>query len=647
MRRLLACCLFLNLLSPCSFASATDADPRGAGFFYGNVSSGGEPVAGAMVTFFHGEPIHSLSIFADEQGRFLSPGMPWPDGYKVRVRRAGWKDVILENQGPAPGGRWLSFAMTRISDPGEMIQQLPSNYWMNLVLEEFDTREHLLEFKMQCTYCHQQGSPLTSRRQYTRDQWVEIIRDMARRSAITSNSLREVLPDHLMAAYDDANVLRKLPAYDGKDGPLPVPSAEVRRAVIEEWDLGGPLSGQHDLMVYHPDGSIWTVDGPMDTLHKITFDENPDGERTSYLIPRGDHKPGGVYWKMEKAKRRGVDTYLAPHSLQTAPDGNIWLTLASGNQLAGFHPATETWDIVDLEQGVNPHTLRFDKKGRLWYTVTATNHVAMFDPATREQTFIRLEFPDFTTRLITWFTPCFIAHADLFKLEDRSADMDGVTMPMPYGIDISPVDGSVWFSQLNMRHIGRIDPDTLEVTSIPTPFDSPRRLRFDSKGNLWVPSYSEGTINRFDTRTMTWEESLEIPVIPRGSEVPYAVFLDPQTDHVWITGTQSDSLIRYEPENGQWTIYPLPTLVTYTRELDIDGHGDVWTSHSSGPAWHVEGGIPKVTRLDPTGAPDIDTSGLFDGPRAASSPGDDDAATADTGHGKEDGEDHAAEPGAV
>ena len=136
-----------------------------------------------------------------------------------------------------------------------------------------------------------------------------------------------------------------------------------------------------------------------------------------------------------------------------------------------------------------------------------------------------------------------------------------------------------------------------------------------------MPSYAEGTINRFDTNTMEWQESFVIPVEPIGSEVPYAVFVDPKTDHVWITGTQSDTLIRFEPENENWTIYPLPTLVTYTRELDMDDQGDVWTSHSSGPAWHVEGGIPKVTRLDPTGAPDIEASGLFNGTGPASRAG--------------------------
>ncbi len=108
MRRLLALLLSLNLLLLFGPAHANSATPDGAGFFYGAISSADKPVKGAMVTFSHGEPIHSLSVFADEQGRFLSPGLPWAEGYTIRVRRAGWKDVVLENQSPAPDGRWTS-----------------------------------------------------------------------------------------------------------------------------------------------------------------------------------------------------------------------------------------------------------------------------------------------------------------------------------------------------------------------------------------------------------------------------------------------------------------------------------------------------------------------------------------------------------
>ena len=583
-----------------------EAGPRR--FFYGTITSQQQPIKGAQVTFYHGKPVHSLTVFADEQGRFLTPTLPWGDGYSLRVRRAGWKDQFQDNLAPAFNGTHLALELERITDPKEMIQQLPSNYWLSLVLDEMkDHRDHLLEFKTQCTGCHQQGSPLTSRRQFTREQWSAIIFDMGKRSGIVTHSLRDALPDYLLKAYDDNNVLAKLPKYDGENGPLPLPDAEVRKAVIEEWDLGGATSSHHDMMVYHPDGSIWAVDGPTDTLHKISFATNPDGDRKEYAIPRGDHQPGGIYHKMSDKK----DDYLGAHSLQTAPNGDIWLTLASGNQLAGFNPKTEKWDMVDLQEGINPHTLRFDNKGRIWFTMSATNHVGMFNPATHEQKFISLPTPDWKTRFILAITPFLINHADWFNLRENSAKSDGVSMPVPYGIDINPLDGSVWYSQLYMRHIGRIDPETLQVTSIATPFDTPRRLRFDAKGNLWVPSYSEGTLNLFDTQKMQFVKSWVIPVEPKGSEVPYAVFVDKQLDEIWITGTQSDSIIRFKPANEQWTIYSLPTRVTYTRELDMDDQHRVWSSHASFPTWHIEGAAPKVLRVDPQGTPDIEQSGVF------------------------------------
>jgi hypothetical protein len=110
---------------------------------------------------------------------------------------------------------------------------------------------------------------------------------------------------------------------------------------------------------------------------------------------------------------------------------------------------------------------------------------------------------------------------------------------------------------------------------------------------------------------MQWVKSWTIPVEPIGSEVPYAVYVDKKTDSVWITGTQSDSMIRFDPTTEQWTHYPLPTLVTYTRELDMDDQGRVWTSHASYPTWHIEGSQPKVVRVDPAGAPDIESSSVF------------------------------------
>jgi streptogramin lyase len=61
----------------------------------------------------------------------------------------------------------------------------------------------------------------------------------------------------------------------------------------------------------------------------------------------------------------------------------------------------------------------------------------------------------------------------------------------------------------------------------------------------------------------------------------------------------SDTLIRFEPATERFTVFPLPTRVTYTREIEFGPDGTVWTSNSNLPAWQIEGALPKIIRLDP------------------------------------------------
>ncbi|HJL60943.1 MAG TPA: hypothetical protein QF517_03225, partial [Pseudomonadales bacterium] len=86
--------------------------------------------------------------------------------------------------------------------------------------------------------------------------------------------------------------------------------------------------------------------------------------------------------------------------------------------------------------------------------------------------------------------------------------------------------------------------------------------------------------------------------------------VDLTTDDVWICGTNSDSLIRYQQASGEFTIYPLPTRVTYTRDIDFSEDGGVWTSNSNAPAWQIETGVPRVIRLDVDGQIELPTVGV-------------------------------------
>src|SRR5262249_725934 len=306
--------------------------------------------------------------------------------------------------------------------------------------------------------------------------------------------------------------------------------------------------------------------------------------------------------------------HVGPHSLQVAPDGSIWITLALGNQLARFDPKTQQWTTHALAQGYYPHTLRFDARGRIWYTIAASNHVGMYDPATGDSPQLRLPARTLGQEAVLRMMPALLWLGRHVDLRGAAADDGGgMTVPVPYGIDVAP-DGGVWFSQLNEHRIGRVDPQSFAIEMVETPFPGPRRLRFDSQGRLWIPSFSGSLVARFDPRTREFK-TWELPIRPRGSEVPYALHVDRRSDTVWICGTESDSLIRFDPRSERFTVYPLPTRVTYTREIDFDAQGGVWTSNSNAPTWQIEGGVPKVIRVDPDPATESARRQPMDGVR--------------------------------
>jgi streptogramin lyase len=376
----------------------------------------------------------------------------------------------------------------------------------------------------------------------------------------------------------------------------PAPPPAVRRAVIEEWVLGHPASMQHDLAV-HPDGRIYSVDMTQDKLYRLD-PSVPGGKRDAFDVPRGDLPVGGVFATAANPTPPNANAHVGPHSLQVAADGAIWTTLALGNQLARFDPTRESWSLYPLREGFYPHTLRIDSRGRIWYTVAVSNHVGVYDPASDDHRWIRLPAPTFGQAVVMRMLPLFFWIGKYVDLADAGAG-EGLTAPVPYGVDIAP-DGGVWISQLNAHRIGRIDPESFAVEMIDTPFTAPRRLRFDPQGNLWIPGFSSGLVARFDPRRREFR-TFELPIEPRGSETPYALNVDRRSDAVWICGTNSDTLIRFEPASEVFTVYPLPTRVTYTRELDFDPQGRVWTSNSNLPSWQIEGGLPRVVRLDPEG----------------------------------------------
>ena len=562
--------------------------------------SDGTPIAGAMVSLRQGTPFHERTVFTNHSGVYQS-AIEVDVPFTVRVRRIGWRDLGQADHAPlsVDDAKFFDFILERETDSAALAAQLPSNRWFSLLLDEIDDESQREEFVRQCTYCHQQGSVAT-RRLRDDEEWQKILSLMARMGGTLSPELREQIPQLWRQAYDPERAVAALVDSKPAGELAPVPEPRVLRSAVDEWELGHTASMQHDLAV-HPDGRVYSVDMMQDELYR--FDPATEA-RDAFRLPQGDLPLGGVFGAASGPLPPYANSHVGPHSLQVAPDGAIWITLALGSQLARFDTVTEEWQIHELEEGIYPHTLRFDHQGRIWYTMAVSNHVGLLDPATGEQTSIRLPATSFRQALALRMIPIGLWLSQYFDISGAASGEGGgggVQMPVPYGIDVAP-DGTIWFSQLNEHRIGRIDPDTLEVEMIETPFTAPRRLRFDSKGHLWIPGFSSGLISRFDPRSREFK-SYPLPIEPLGTETPYALNVQPGTDAIWICGTNSDSLIRFEPDKEAFTIYPLPTRVTYTREIDFDRQGRVWTSNSNLPAWQIEGGMPRILRLDPSFRP--------------------------------------------
>jgi virginiamycin B lyase len=549
------------------------------------IDASGSPVAGAMVTFASPARLRTITIYSQTDGSFNSQLND--EMYNLAVRRTGFKDLTRSDL-KLTADLWLpDLKLTAETEPKELSSQLPANRWMPLVLTRLSSDARRDEFIRQCGYCHQQGSWATRSRRSLQD-WQNIFDEMAGMGGRISPELRAELPGAFNGAFTERNYVKALTEPEFVAPPLPQGAAAT--ATITEWTMGTSSSMLHDIAV-GKDGVVWALDLNNDMLYRLDPGSN---ERRQFPIPTSNLPVGGFFRSSGLLQGPGVAARVGPHSLQIAADGTIWITLCLGNQIAHFDPRTAQWKIFTQEDGLYPHTLRIDRKGRVWYTLAVSNQIGMIDPSTGEMRAYHLPALSYgqaaTLRVLPW--AIWAANYLGYQLPVPKTGQPG---PVPYGIDIAP-DGGVWFSQVNARRIGRLDPDSGEVKIVETPFPGPRRLRFDSQGNLWIPGFSAGLIARYSPGK---GEFKTFPLPTGGIDTPYALNVDRRTDTVWICGTASDTLMSFDPRSERFTVYPFPVHATFTREIDFDKDGGIWTSNSSFPASHIQSGGETIIRIQP------------------------------------------------
>ena len=523
-----------------------------------------------------------VTRFTDENGRAA-----WADrGVAVRllVRKPGYRDAIVD---AAPGQAEVRATLVRETDPLALAEAKPANVWLGaLDLGDLETKKH---FMLQCAFCHQQGNAFL-RRERTSAEWSDAIHRMVRYGSRLSSQDQRALPDRLVTGW---RKLRESPALLAEPAPW---AASLAGVTITEWPIGDAMSQTHDQLLA-ASGLVYVADNIQDRLYEV--DPRTDTV-TVYKIPHRDGEPNGGLLEARLRDFPRHDSTSNAHSLAQSPrDGHIFITPSAQRRLVEFDPKTKAFTLHEIGGGFYPHTIRFDAKDRVWFTLALSNQIGMFDRASGKVTLYDLPARSLRERLTTALIgPIFKLMAWGVPLANwLPVDRISTGVPLPYGIDITP-DGKAWFARLHSDEIGNIDPATGKVTMIATPFKGPRRLRSDAEGKLWIGAFPESAIARYDPKTGAFTR-FDLPVVPAGSDTPYALNVDRQRNIVWVTGNQSDALHALDVATGAWRSVPLPRRVAFTRDVEIAADGTVFTSTSNFPSWHVEDGQPTLIRVQP------------------------------------------------
>ncbi len=508
------------------------------------LDASGKPAEGVTVSAFDSEHQMSVSVFSQADGSFQIDGLRDID-YTVRARLLGQNDEYEDDV--RAGESDLSFTLTPAEGEDLELQRTANS---GLSMLKFDNLKDKENFKMMCAYCHQVGT-VGFRTPEKPVDWETMIRRMDGFGGLYKHT-QETIVKRLVETYEEEAVA-KWPQFV----PPPAPTGDATKFRITEWDMGKQFEAMiHDTEV-GPDGLIYGVELLDDST--LTLDPKT-GERKRYPFPK---------------------KHCGPHSIELGNDGNMWYTLCYSGEMAKFDLTTKQYTLASAAEkprprGMYPHTLRInpkDPQGLVWYT-DAGGIVCSIHPE---------------TLLVKKYT---LLNADQ-AVGGGKGESGGVT---PYGIDYSPVDGSIWYSKLNGNRIGRIDPSEPDgaIKEWKPPFTGPRRLHVDKHGIVWVPGFGSGVLGRFDPQTEQWKV-YQLP--DHENQIPYALNIDAK-GFVWVCGTGDDTMLRFNPETERFTVIRMPSRVTYTREVEFDADGNIWVCNSNGPSRHTERGYGSIIKIE-------------------------------------------------
>ena len=529
----------------------------------GKVStSEGKALEGVMVRLTDERSGISESVYSDAGGNYvLETGLAGK--LSLRLRTPYFRDVTASIE--LPGAAQQDFVMQAMTGAAEISESLPAAYHFgNLPFEDEDDADFSrMQFQRDCLSCHQLGNHF-SRQPRTPESWAQTIARMHIYLGNFDMDLRDERSVLLSKGFNGEPVNAR-PQF-----PLDPSLAHTKIYEYRLDNAGVP----HDA-IYNPhDGLLYTVDQRLD--HMAVTDRATG--QSEYVVQQGGaamHYQAGFTKENPVIGEFNPGARHGPHSLAMGLDGKYYVTNTGTASIGVFNPKTQSWEathrIPAENKSIYPHTIRVDARGIVWFTLTGSEQIGRLDPVTGKFNIINLP-------------------------THKPGGIAGTTQP--YGIDIHPLDGTVWYGRLFADKIGRIKPDTLEVAEFDSPIAGPRRMHFDKAGVLWVTGYSEGELARIEVDGFKSKVYKMPEFAPGYRPAPYALGVHPKTQDIWINENMTDRIYRFIPAEERFIVYPVPLRGTYTRDMTFTEDGQICTSNNPIPPPALEGGVLEIICID-------------------------------------------------
>ena len=556
-----------------------------------------QPIAGALITLFSENKRISETVYSNASGQF-SLESTLVGNVSLRVRAPLFSDQIKNIQLAKQDKIFVPFVIDALSDPTSLSNSLTAS--AHAAKLQFSDKSDARAFRSQCHFCHQIGNALT-RKTRSAEDWNIVVERMEDYGVLINNDNKDEIVNQLTSTFN-GEPIAAVQSWDF--------SPELSQATFKEWRIGDAMSYVHDVEV-GDDGKLYGVDMGNDKIYIVDPITN---ESTVVNFPASKQPEGGMF-SGAYAPLGAFNSRHGPHSIQIGPKGKIWTTNSLAAEIMSYDPETGEFMMYPIGgDAIYPHTLRFDENGYIWFTLALSNQIGRFDPETEIFKIIDTPSNGFWRWMSDAMMPSILEVASWFPkknlhitLSHHKVSGEGFqVLNLPYGIDINPVDGSIWYSKLYSGYIGRVDPITFEIKEYKTPLSGPRRLRFAKDGTLWIPSFEESALMTFDP-TVEKFNVIEMPTLAPGEyEIPYALNIHPKTGDVWVTSNLSDRLFRYIPNKKRFISYPSPTKVTYLRDIIFHPDGGVCSSNANLPAYAIEGGLQTMLCIYPDNPPTLE-----------------------------------------